>query len=256
MSAHTHPARPRARQTPRVTVMGVAGELLLTAGVLVLLFLGWQLWLNDIVVGNEQRNAAIELREQWATDAPASDVASAPDEQPGEYGEPVVGVAPAVTTPFGTLYVPRFGADYVRPIAEGVATRTVLNKNGVGHYPGTQMPGEVGNFAIAAHRTTYGAPFNKIADLRVGDAIIVETADGWYTYRYRTMDYVRPTGIEVLNAVPAVADATPTDRIITLTSCNPMLSSAERIIAYGVFESWRPQSAGPPAEVADVLDTD
>lgn len=241
---------------PRVTVTGVIGELLITAGVLVLLFLGWQLWFNDLVVGGEQRDAALRLQEDWVTDAPAADdpAGAVPaDVDPAAVGDPIVGVAPAEATSFATLYVPRFGADYVRPVAEGIGTRSVLNVLGIGHYPGTQMPGEVGNFAIAAHRTTYGAPFAAIADLRVGDAIIVQTADGWYTYRFRTMDYVRPSGVDVLNAVPAVAEAVPADRVITLTSCNPRFSSAERIIAYGVFESWQPISAGPPAEIAGAV---
>jgi sortase A len=226
----------------------VLGELLITAGVLVFLFLGWQLWFNDLVVGGQQRSEALELRQHWEPQDQGSDDADATG-----IGDPIVSAVPTDREQFATLYVPRFGADYVRPIAEGVGTRAVLNTIGVGHYPGTQMPGEVGNFAVAAHRTTHGAPFNRIADLRIGDPIIVETADGWYTYRFRTLDYVRPRGIEVLNAVPAVAEAQPTDRVITLTSCNPMFSDAERIIAYGVFDSWRPRSAGPPAEVATAL---
>jgi sortase A len=225
----------------------VLGELLLTAGVLVFLFLGWQLWFNDLVVGGQQQSEALELRERWG---PAT---SAGEADPATFGDPVVSAVPADREPFATLYVPRFGADYVRSVAEGVGTSEVLNTIGVGHYPGTQMPGEVGNFAIAAHRTTHGAPFNRIADLRIGDPIVVETADGWYTYRFRTLDYVRPSGVDVLNAVPAVADAQPADRIITLTSCNPMYSDAERIIAYGVFDSWRPRSAGPPADVTAAL---
>ncbi|WP_150307345.1 class E sortase [Planctomonas psychrotolerans] len=248
MSSH---ATRRARPAPRVTVLGVLGELLITAGLLVLLFLGWQLWFNDLVVGGEQRGAALELQQDWAAGSADGSVVA-----PGttDFGPPVVGAAPPETESFATLYVPRFGADYVRPIAEGVGTRTVLNTLGIGHYPGTQMPGEVGNFAIAAHRTTYGAPFASIADLRLGDPIVVRTADGWYTYRFRTMDYVPPSGVEVLNAVPALDGAEPTDRIITLTSCNPRFSSAERIIAYGVFDSWRPNAAGPPPELSGVVD--
>jgi sortase A len=229
-------------------VLGVLGELLITAGVLVFLFLGWQQWFNDLVVGGQQQSEARELRQQWG---PGD--ASGPDVDPATFGDPVVSTVPGAADRFANLYVPRFGADYVRPIAEGVGTREVLNTIGVGHYPGTQMPGEVGNFAIAAHRTTHGAPFNRIADLRIGDPIVVETADGWYTYRFRTLDYVRPSGVEVLDAVPAVAEAQPADRIITLTSCNPMFSDAERIVAYGVYDSWRPRSAGPPAEVSAAL---
>jgi sortase A len=226
----------------------VLGELLITAGLLVFLFLGWQLWFNDLVVGGQQQSEALELRQQWGPD-----VAPAGERDPAAFGEPVVPAIPADGESFANLYVPRFGADYVRPIAEGVGTRAVLNTIGVGHYPGTQMPGEVGNFAVAAHRTTHGAPFNRIAELRIGDPIIVETEDGWYTYRFRTLDYVRPSAVEVLEAVPAVADAEAMDRVITMTSCNPMFSDAERIVAYGVFDSWRPRSAGPPAEVATAL---
>ena len=103
--------------------------------------------------------------------------------------------APANGTRFGSVLVPRFGADYYRPIAEGVSTRTVLNKGGqFGHYPSTQMPGAVGNFAIAAHRTTYGASLGQIAELRVGDHIFIETEDGWYQYEFRNLEYVHPTG--------------------------------------------------------------
>jgi sortase A len=131
----------------------------------------------------------------------------------------------------------------------------VLNnpRLGVGHYPDTQLPGEVGNFAVAAHRTTYGAPFNKIADLRVGDKIYVQTRDGWYTYGFRTLEYVRPTGVGVLEPVPQAPGTPALDRVITLTSCNPMFSAAERIIAYGVLEHWQPASVGPPAALAGVV---
>jgi sortase A len=131
----------------------------------------------------------------------------------------------------------------------------VLNnrKTGVGHYPQTQMPGEVGNFAVAAHRTTYGAGFHDINSLLVGDSIYVETADGWYKYVYRGTEYVRPTGVGVLEPVPQVAGVASTDRIITMTSCHPYFSAAERIIAYGVFETWFPRAGGPPPEIATLV---
>src|SRR5690606_16311043 len=98
----------------------------------------------------------------------------------GEPDRPPVMAAPGNAERFGLLVVPRFGPDYYRPIAEGVGTSDVLNVNRFGHYPGTQMPGEVGNFAIAAHRKAYGGNLEHINDLRVGDSIYVETKDGWY----------------------------------------------------------------------------
>jgi sortase A len=137
-------------------------------------------------------------------------------------------------------------------ITEGVGMYDSLNK-GIGHYIGTQMPGEVGNFALAGHRTGWGAPLGDIANLRVGDSIYVETEAGWYRYVFRSLTYVMPTGVDVLNPVPQVDGATPLDRIITLTSCNPKLTAAERFIAYGVFDTWYPRAGGAPAEIASLV---
>jgi sortase A len=246
-------SRPR-RPPQRVTVTGVIGELLITAGVVVMLFLGWYIWLNDIVAGNEQQQAAEvvqqELQDRWERGEASQ------EREPVDPGEPVVAAPAEPGEVFGTLIVPRFGDDYVRPIAGGVDLRTVLNNRqiGIGHYLDTQMPGEIGNFAVAAHRTTYGAPFANIAELRFGDKIYVETADGWYQYAFRGLEYVWPTRTEVLEPVPQAPDLEPTDRILTMTSCNPKFSSAERIIAYAVMETWYPRAGGPPAELAGVVE--
>lgn len=246
------PHRGRRRALAAVSVVG---ELFLTAGVVCFLFIGWQLWFNDLVVGQEQRSSALELQDRWRTPG-APPVAPDPGASTVDYGEPAVTPAPREGSGFATLYVPRFGADYVRPIGEGVSLASVLNNPqlGIGHYPDTQLPGELGNFALAAHRTTWGAPFKQIADLRVGDKLYVQTADGWYTYAFRTLEYVWPTGIGVLEPVPQAPGIAPLDRVITLTSCNPMFSAAERIIAYGVFERWQPASAGMPAELSESIE--
>lgn len=246
--------RPRPRRRRRFSVVGILGEVLVTSGVFVFLFLGWQLWLNDIIVGASQRDQALELSQQFAQESPtpAPDPSDPTDTTaPVGFGDPVVAAAPARADRFATIYVPRFGADYVRTIAQGVDQSPML-ADGVGHYPDTQMPGEVGNFAVAGHRTTHGAPFNQISELQVGDAIYVQTADGWYTYRFRSIEYVRPASVDVLLPVPRAPGVQADDRMITLTSCNPLLSAAERIIAYGVLDSWQPTSAGAPAEIASL----
>ena len=227
--------------------VGVVGELLLTAGVLIMLFLGWQLWFNDIVVSSGQRDQALQNSRSWASATPDAEASPDPAASPTGPGDPVITTAPTSdATDFGNIYIPRFGADYVVPVATGVGLGNVLNLGKVGHYRDTQMPGEVGNFAVAAHRTTYGKPFNQITDLRVGDAIVVETQDGWYTYRFRTLEYVKPTGVDVLAEVPQAPDSQPGDRILTMTSCNPLFSAAERVVAYSVFESWQPRSDASP----------
>jgi sortase A len=247
-------ARATRRNSPRgkVTVIGVLGEVLITAGVLVFLFIGWQLWWNDMVMAQSQTSAATDISKSWIEHARVAPGPAAP--QPADYGEPAVAAAPQENEPFAVLYVPRYGDDYHRTIAEGTG-HDVLNsmKLGIGHYPGTQMPGEVGNFAVAAHRSAYGGGMHLINEFQLGDAIYVQTADGYYTYRFRDLEYVEPSAVRVLAPVPGHPGAAPTDRIITLTSCNPLLSTAERIIAYGVFESWQPTSAGPPVGLAPII---
>ena len=252
------PQPERSRPRRRVSVVGVAGELLLPGGAVILLFLGWQLWWNDAIVAGQQSTAASQLSSQWSEQQAARGSASTPSERPVEPEQPI---EPVVDTTvhenaeaFGVMYVPRFGDDSQRTIAEGIGL-DVLNSVdlGVGHYPDTQAPGEVGNFAIASHRSAYGGGMHEIDQLQLGDAIYVQTKDGWYTYRFRDLEYVTPQTVEVLAPVPHHPDLTPTDRIITLTSCNPLYSTDERVIAYGVLESWQPAEAGAPAEIADVV---
>lgn len=231
-----------------MSVVGVIGELFITGGVLVLLFLGWQVWLGDLVQENEQQDDALTLSRTWdrgESTAPATVDRADP-------GPPTVGVAPASTEQFANLIIPRFGADYIRPIREGIGVVDVLNL-AIGHYPGTQMPGDVGNAAFAAHRTGHGSPFFDIEKLEVGDSIYFEMEAGWYRYVVRSHEYVAPEGIGVLNPVPQVPGAAPTDRLLTLTSCNPVYTADERIIIYGVYDTWYPRDGGPPPEIAPLV---
>ncbi|BDZ48701.1 class E sortase [Frondihabitans sucicola] len=235
----------------RTSVLGVLGEILITVGVVVLLFIVWQQWFNDIVVAGDSRGQAAKLSQQLHDEAPPR---ATPDKS-GDYGTPAVTPAASDGKRFGVLYVPRFGADYQVPIAGGTSTTQTLNTGDAGHYDSTQMPGAIGNFAIAGHRTTHGAPFANIATLRVGDHFYVQTKEGYYTYTFRNLQYVKPTQVQVLQEVPdaPVVSTASKDRLITLTSCNPKYSAAERIIAYGVFSSWQPLSAGPPSEITSIV---
>ncbi|WP_344293036.1 class E sortase [Agromyces neolithicus] len=241
-----------------MSVAGVLGELLLTAGAVIMLFLGWQLWWNDAIVAGQQSSAASQLSSQWSEQQAGRGSVSTPRAQ---FVEPEQPIEPVVDTTrhsnaeaFAVMYVPRFGDDSQRTIAEGTGL-DVLNSAdlGVGHYPGTQAPGEVGNFAIASHRSAYSGGMHEIEQLQLGDAIYVQTKHGWYTYRFHDLEYVTPQTVEVLAPVPHHPELTPTDRIITLTSCNPLYSTDERVIAYGVLESWQPAAAGAPAEIADIV---
>jgi sortase A len=240
-----------------INFLNLLGEIFLTAGALILLFLGWQLWFNDLVVGASQSEASSVLSEQWtspvASPAPSeSAVVAVPIVLPSA-DAPAVVATPQAGTAFANLIAPRLGADYRRTISQGVGLDVLNNSTGgIGHYPEAQLPGELGNFAVAAHRTTYGKSFHDINNFVPGDHIFVETEAGWYRYVYRNSVYVSPTGVDVLNPVPQLRASKAGDRIITLTSCNPYFSAAERIIAYGVYDAWFPRAGGMPNELSEL----
>lgn len=254
--------RRRARSRRGISIVGVLGELLITAGVVVLLFIGWQLWFTELTVGHEQRVEAAEQNREWNEQAAASPsvAPTEPSDEPSEpaepgWVEPPVEQPPGESQRLGMLIVPRWGSDYYRTIAEGISMSEVLNRGKLGRYSSTAMPGAVGNFAIAAHRMGHGGSLHYIDELRLGDHIYVETASGWYQYEFRNLEYVRPTGVGVLDPVPQSPQTPATERYITLTSCNPEHTSHERIIAYGVLTQFYPRDAsaenfGAPDEIA------
>lgn len=231
--------------------------MLITAGVLVLLFIGWSTWINSWLVATRQDSSAAQtgeqLLQQSQTPRATASQASAPPVATVVAGVPVE-KQPANTDTVGVIYIPRFGADWKRTIRESVDVVSVLNSYtaGVGHYPGTAMPGGVGNFAIAAHDTGYGNTFLQISDLQLGDRVYIQTAQGFYTYQFRNYEYVQPTAVSVLLPVPGEPGAKPAvdQRLITMTTCNPPYHARERLIAYGTFVSY---SHTAPAAIANEI---
>jgi sortase A len=121
---------------------------------------------------------------------------------------------------FAKFSSPRLGETYLRDIAEGTSLDKVLNKVGIGHYVTTQMPGEVGNFAIAGHRAGNGGPMRDIDKFVPGDLAYVETATKKFTYRYLEKKIVPPTEIGVINADPVgLKTKSESGKYLTLTSC-------------------------------------
>ncbi len=231
-------------------------DLFITVGVLVLFFYVWYVWLGDILAGAQQDAAGVSLSETWeetTEQVVEYDRDSGSSEGAMQSRKPPVVASPREGAAFATMMVPRFGTNYVRTIAESVDLKKVLNdpSTGIGHYSSTTPLGAVGNFALAGHRTTFGAPFGQIDKLRVGDRIYVETQKGWYVYRFRNIEFVWPTQSDVLSDVPRETIVAK-DRILTMTSCHPKTSTAERVIAYSVFESFVPRKSGAPAEVAEM----
>ena len=157
--------------------MGLTGEVLITAGVILGLFVVWQLFYTDILSGRTQ-DAALESTD-FAEDShlpPVTvtdgEITAADVDVPIEIlpdalkvyspdGAPIT-AEPAAPETFGRLWVPRWGSGYVKPISQGTDRQVTLDKLGIGHYQSTAMPGEVGNFALAGHRTSYGKPFADI----------------------------------------------------------------------------------------------
>jgi sortase A len=239
-------------------VREVISDLFITVGALVLFFYVWYVWLGDVVAGAQQDAAGVSLSETWeevAKEVPEYDRESGSSQGAKRSPKPPVEASPREGVVFATIMVPRFGANYVRAIAESADLKKVLNdrSKGIGHYSSTAPLGAVGNFAVAGHRTTFGAPFAKVDELRVGDRIYVETQKGWYVYRFRNIEFVYPTQADVLSEVPRETIVAE-DRILTMTTCHPKTSDAERLIAYSVFESFVPRKNGAPAEVAEMRD--
>lgn len=224
---HAAPRRPTA-QRRRVALIVVA-ELVLTASALLLLYLGWYLVVDDRIVAAEQTGAADAQVRAW--DAAPIPAADAPvDPEPGDT--------------FAVIRVPRFGADWRRPVVEGTSTSEL--DRGVGHYAGTALPGKVGNFSVAGHRLTHGSAFTRIAELEAGDVVGVRTATTWFVYRVTSSAIVAPEDVEVIAPVPGAPGVAPTEALLTLTSCHPLHGSSERYVVHGSLLTTAPAADGVP----------
>lgn len=239
--------RPRTRRRWTSLLVRGAAELLLTAGALLLLYVAWQLWWTNIEADAQQQDVVQSLSQEFG--GPINPVAPAKD-----HGDPMVAEQPGYGEAIGIVYIPRFGEDFSVPVSAGVG-HDILDNLGLGQYPDAAMPGEMGNFSVAGHRQTHGKVLDLIHTLAPGDNIYVRTAEGYYTYEFRDREIVSPDRVDVLLPVPKQPGAEPTERLMTMTSCHPRYGDEERIIAYSVLESWQPNSAGPPAEIADTIAT-
>ncbi|MFI2754962.1 class E sortase [Cellulomonas sp. P22] len=248
------PRHGRSGRAPRTTnllvgAVGVLGELMITLGVLIFAFLVWQLWWTDVQGNRAQAEVVSGLTWQTPPTVPDGSTTGPVIAAPRRDAPPV-DAEPEHATTFATLQVPRWDGEPERPVSQGVERSTVLDVLGIGHYPATAMPGGIGNFALAGHRTTYAKPFHRIAELQEGDPIVIRTESTWYVYRVTSTSIVSPSDVDVIAPVPGDPTAEPTERLITLTSCHPMFSARERIIVHGTLDYWAPVADGIPAELA------
>lgn len=225
-----------ARPSAGAVVSRGIGELFITVGVLMLLFVTYQLWWTNIRAQQQANGAASDLQERWANGKG----------KPGAF-EPGQG--------FALLHIPRL--DVVVPIAEGIDKSKVLDRGMVGHYnegrTKTAMPdAKKGNFAVAGHRNTHGEPFRYINQLEPGDPIVVETQDKYYVYKMANiLPQTQPSNISVIAPVPPGSGFTKAGRYITLTTCTPEFTSKYRMIVWGKMVEERPRGKGKPSALVN-----
>lgn len=253
---------PGWRADPVRTAVRGLGELLLTVGLVVLLFVFYEAYFTNWASADKQRAATAKLDDTWHNAR-------------GVVDRPIPGAG------FAKLYVPAFGPDFVFTVLEGTDPATLTA--GPGHYQGTAYPGQVGNFSVAGHRVGKGSPFNSLDLLSSCDAMVVETADHWYVYRVLPLQgeesnwaagkgrqpqcrgiepltgryanvvgktVVLPSQVQVIAPVPGAPGRAPASRLITLTTCHPQFSASERLIVHGVLvATYRKVPGERPAEL-------
>ena len=238
-------------------VLGATGRLLIIAGVVILGFVAYQLWGTGLEESREQDELLGEYARSIGADADAELEDLAPTatggDEDGGGGDAAAGVrtdAPPPTPepgePVGIIEIPRI--ELTRVVVEGTSRADL--KKGPGHYIGTPFPGQPGNVGIAGHRTTYGAPFNRIDELVPGDEIILSTSQGTFDYSViaapgstnQAWYTVSPGQVEVLDDFG--------DNRVTLTACHPKYSAKQRIVVHAVLQEPPAEPSPPPADPA------
>ncbi|MET9973832.1 class E sortase [Streptomyces microflavus] len=220
-----------AKDSPAVVASRVVGEVFISLGVLMLLFVTYQLWWTNVRAEQIAGRETDKIQEEWAKGA----------------GKPGV-FAPGQG--FAIMHIPKL--DVVVPIAEGINKEKVLDRGMLGHYGEgklkTAMPEDKqGNFAVAGHRNTHGEPFRYVNTLTPGDPIVVETRDAYYTYEMTSvLPQTSPSNISVIEPVPVGSGFDKPGRYLTLTTCTPEFTSTYRLIVWGKMVDERPRSEGKP----------
>lgn len=277
---------PVAQKETGRTVMRTLGEVLITLGMVVLLFVVYELYITNIFSAQKQASATTVLDHEWDT-VPA---AIAGQQRVDHYD---------LTDGHGIakLYIPSLGHDYHFTVIEGTTQADLAI--GPGHYAGTALPGQPGNMAIAGHRVGQGAPFDDLGLVQSCDAIVIETQSDWYVYRTLPMksevagwattkaamsqcsgpdgegkvapltglyaktvgqEIVLPSEGDVVAPVPHYPDAKLSTgqevSLLTLTTCNPKFSAAQRMIIHAVLtKDWKKDPAHPDQTPPELKET-
>lgn len=237
--------RQKLGRADRLASLRSLSEVVMAVGLVIALYVVWMLGWTGILASRSQQEQL--GNSGWAMPANSGNARIAP----AQAGDPPVQPTYASEGDLiGQIYLPSvWGVNWQRNIVQGT-TLSELNRHGYGHYDDTQMPGELGNFAIAGHNAGYGEPGGRNTDLKKGDALIVRTKDYWYIYKMTDSAKVLPNAIEVIAPVPNKVGEQPTKRYITLTTCWPKYHKAtHRYIVWGEFDYWAKVSDGIPKEL-------
>ncbi|MEU8826089.1 class E sortase [Streptomyces sp. NPDC048636] len=209
---------PRTARGRIAAAIGVLGELLITAGLILALFVVYSLWWTNVLADREAKKQGDRVRRHWAQQGPGS-----LDTKDG----------------IGFLHVPSMHNGEVL-VKKGTRTAT-LNDGVAGYYTDpvkSAMPwNKKGNFTLAAHRDGHGAKFHNIDKVDEGDPVVFETRDRWYVYRvYATLPETSKYNVDVLDAVPKESGKKKPGRYITLSTCTPVYTSRHRYIVWAELE--------------------
>jgi sortase A len=242
----------------RLVLRGV-GQALITAGVVVLLFVVYEVYVTNYFAHAAQSKVKTAVTQQWRSTARDPLLAL-----PGQRAP-----APPEGNGIAFLYIPRLGRDYGWAIVEGTSDADL--EKGPGHYRGTALPGHLGNFAVAGHRVGKGEPFLNLDHLRAGDAVIVETESKWFVYRVKGRgpngvavpdadgvpgrEIVGTTDSDVLASYPDHPGQAPTEALMTMTTCHPKFTAARRMVIHAALTKTLPASGRTmPAAVLALYD--
>uniref|UniRef100_A0AAU3GV08 Class E sortase n=1 Tax=Streptomyces sp. NBC_01401 TaxID=2903854 RepID=A0AAU3GV08_9ACTN len=207
------PVRRRGRH-PVATAVSVFGELLITAGLVLGLFVVYSLWWTNVLADREADKQGNTVRDRWAGGPGALDTRDG----------------------IGFLHVPAMKNGEVL-VKKGTDTET-LNSGIAGYYTDpvkSALPADTqGNFALAAHRDGHGAKFHNIDKVKKGDAVVFETKDTWYVYKvFAELPQTSKFDVDAIAPVPEEAGVKKAGRYITLTTCTPVYTSKYRYIVWG-----------------------
>jgi LPXTG-site transpeptidase (sortase) family protein len=236
-SVYSHLTRRTPGSIVREVIRGL-GELCITLGMVLLLFAAYEVWGKTAAVNAHQNDLNSQLAQDWGARAPT--VGPTPSAGPKTNALP-----PPDGKAIARLYIPRIGKQWI--VVQGVTPADI--RFAPGHYPTSAMPGQVGNFSVAGHRTP--AIFWDLDQLQNNDEIVVETKDTWYVYRMNRSQIVLPTAVQVVAPVPDEPGKKATQAMLTITTCNPKFNNYQRLVVHATLDpsQTRAHDKGRPASL-------